>query len=1205
MDMRTIGIFCAFATSFALAWGAEHPNAGVGGGGLALSLPPLPAAVTPFKPLGHARQDVRVAFETVSSTQWGQKGKSAVAGVYGAGDKQVTTCRDGAGRPRVEDMNGVIALRDGKPYCRLSWWGAHKGGFGYPFPEVKDAARLVVDKTGGATRYERAYLGPDGTTNAFVYTLRPLAGSRVELTWDSRHAVSLWVGVPDCDKVPLAFGGRPFTHASRVELEARRQAKRSGVTQTVKGAMRFWPDDDRKGLTLEFDDACVSGGFTEELDRWSGAYGGVLRLGPGGTRGRVVFDLGETAVLPKDVPPPVEGIDFWKSDATHRPLPPGRNLVPNPSFEQGMRYWSWTGGGAAYTPVTDETIRYWTSTGGYHGSTCLLLRDTGYPRRGGPAGPCLMPIPTRPGETYTFSFYAKAKRANTRVSVLLASAGSTGQWPWYPSTRLPENQWTVTDRWARYSRTFVADGQGVTIHVAGGGDTRIDCLQLELGGAATPWEGPPTEGLLVTAKRGNDLAPGEDPRARFVVRGEPAEIGLSARNVFGEELFRTNLAVTPPAAVPLAFDANRFGTGVFVLRADFRAKGRSWTDYFRLSVMEPLRNEHATKNVFGSLIPSAAATLTRGDDISRKGMEWGWGSTTWGSSDDYLPRNGAPSYRNVFEPRDRIGNFCRVLAGDDPATRDYLRWDAVTPERERAIEAAAYRLARTNDARFVFWTFGNEEESCVINGAKRFDEYAKAQAACRRGVKRARPDAKFLPTCGTSGWNRLRGYDAMEGYLSAADRLGFKYDAVAVHPYGNLDGGILGRGDMDLWTQKLLEMLDRHGYPKTTPIVYSEMWNIPETNVPEWGTDCYDTYQYGKISYDFGLREFVHAGSLARLYVMALKYWPRLEAVNVWMGRPFIDQLLAPIAACGAVNALGHMMPDVAFAADVKPYADVRGYVFTRRTDGRAVAAVWTTDHETERGRRGGPVLHAALPGGVRAYDFMGNRRALAPSAPEAKTFRLPLQPAPTYLVADDAARLADALNAAAADGAATWASVDASDPNADAPRVAAVHAERPDWTKIPSARAGGAEVRFAWNRDGLRLRVTASGPFRVGFDCGANGRANRRVREDVLDEDDYVYAFAPPADGAGRGTVTRERAVYHQLADGVNMPSRQEAAEKVEAAWRDGACEIRFAQRYLEPLMLRAGFTAGCGVYAGDALPPPSEWPLLQLRETCDARCP
>lgn len=722
---------------------------------------------------------------------------------------------------------------------------------------------------------------------------------------------------------------------------------------------------------------------------------------------------GKGEILPKDTPPSVEGIDFWTSDATHVPKRASRNILHNPSFEQGMRYWNWSGGGASYTPVTDETIRYWTTTGGYHGAKCLILRDTGYPRSAGPASLRSMPYPTVSDKTYTLSFWAKSLKGRGNAHVGLASAAHGGKWKWYPPE--PGFDFVVSGEWKRYAKTVTTDGAGIVILIGGGGDTLIDCLQFEAGDRATDFDMEPMEACLLTARRDNCIPAGERILARFEVWGHPGEVQLTLRNIFDETLFETNAAVVPPAVLPLNLDTNRLGTGVFVLRADYAcpaAGAAKFTDYYRLAVLQPLENHHATASFFGSLLPSTAATLTRGPAIAEWAMHWGFGGTTWGTTADYCRENGV---RLQFERDTRVVSFFRGIAWEHPILRDYLSWKKVTPEREKLIEQVAYDTVRTNDARFCYWAFGNEEESY----AKRigYAEYAKAQHACYRGVKRARPDAKVMPTCGTSGWNRLRGYEAINAYLEEANKRGFKYDAVAVHPYGNVDGGILGPVDGDKWTQKLLDVLAKHGYPDTTPIIYTESWNVCETYVPEWEAGpCYDYYGNGKPTYDFGHRERLHAGSLARLYLTGLKYWPRLKSINSWLSRVWLDQELSPIAACAAVNTLGNHLPDVAFVGEVKTQADILGYVFRRKTDGRGVAALWTRDREVERGRCEGPALEAVLPPGTQVFDLMGTERtvpAIMPTGGSHAKHLIRLSPLPVLLEADDPAALLVALQTA------------------------------------------------------------------------------------------------------------------------------------------------------------------------------------------------
>lgn len=188
------------------------------------------------------------------------------------------------------------------------------------------------------------------------------------------------------------------------------------------------------------------------------------------------------------------------------------------------------------------------------------------------------------------------------------------------------------------------------------------------------------------------------------------------------------------------------------------------------------------------------------------------------------------------------------------------------------------------------------------------------------------------------------------------------------------------------------------------------------------------------------------------------------------------------------------------------------------------------------------------------------------------------------------------------------------------------------------------ASCQVAWNHEKFYLRVTVrddkflvypelwkrgaaedqlwlhDGCLEVYFDCGADGR---KKRFDGYDINDYRYDFSIGKSGrSGPGMVNRLIAVDHQLADGINMPSKQEAAEKIQCDFqrtKHGYCyTISFGQRYLEPLMLREGFLAGFALYLHDFDDPdrkthkglttgitpgkhcqmrPFDWPLMILK--------
>ena len=214
-----------------------------------------------------------------------------------------------------------------------------------------------------------------------------------------------------------------------------------------------------------------------------------------------------------------------------------------------------------------------------------------------------------------------------------------------------------------------------------------------------------------------------------------------------------------------------------------------------------------------------------------------------------------------------------------------------------------------------------------------FDEYFKAQSAAARGVRRANPNAIIIPTCGTSGYSRMRGYDAIEGYLNAARKHGFRYDAIAVHPYGNIDKGTLSQNDLDEETRASDRPDEKVRLRQRDPDLFHGNVQHPGNLCSPHGEPIPPTItiRRGKPSYDFGNREFIHASSAARIYIMALKYWPQVQSVNIWVAQPFMDLSLTPILLCKAVNTLGTHLGDVAYLADVKPAAGIRGYVFRHK----------------------------------------------------------------------------------------------------------------------------------------------------------------------------------------------------------------------------------------------------------------------------------
>jgi hypothetical protein len=175
------------------------------------------------------------------------------------------------------------------------------------------------------------------------------------------------------------------------------------------------------------------------------------------------------------------------------------------------------------------------------------------------------------------------------------------------------------------------------------------------------------------------------------------------------------------------------------------------------------------------------------------------------------------------------------------------------------------------------------------------------------------------------------------------------------------------------------------------------------------------------------------------------------------------------------------------------------------------------------------------------------------------------------------------------------------------------------DWSAVPAVRMAGrfgeerngsidATVRMAWSRQNLRIRVDVDddvflapandriaagrnelppgdGHLELYLDTGSNGRARKR---EGLDPDDYRYDFLPPASGqTGRGRVRRVVGVYHQLADGTNMPTAEQVSDSVpcdfERTSKGYAMTITLDRRFLLPIDLKEGATFGIGIVVHD----------------------
>ena len=342
------------------------------------------------------------------------------------------------------------------------------------------------------------------------------------------------------------------------------------------------------------------------------------------------------------------------------------------------------------------------------------------------------------------------------------------------------------------------------------------------------------------------------------------------------------------------------------------------------------------------------------------------------------------------------------------------------PEKVAFIEKAAYEAGMKAAPDDNWWSFYNEEdcEIAPIRYAKTTEERRKAcegwfqyQYACWKGLKKAFDERgiklMYAPTHGSCNYNQEWRREMMDLFMEIAASHGFRYDFIAIHTYHAVDNSYLGYADRDANAAELLSRMEKLGYGDA-PVMFSEGFNILPFFAPRFGAvSGADAYlNGGPPSLDLGWREFLQAGAMARLYIMDLKYWPRVMNSHSWQHRLVADAAMSPFMWNMVSNTLGHLLPSPKFLGDVKRDG-WRAYVF--RQDDHGVAAVWTNERQAELGRKKGMTLSVDLPEDVRFVDLMGNRRAVPPCAADG-SISIPLTPAPLFVISRDAEGLLKSL---------------------------------------------------------------------------------------------------------------------------------------------------------------------------------------------------
>jgi len=670
-----------------------------------------------------------------------------------------------------------------------------------------------------------------------------------------------------------------------------------------------------------------------------------------------------------------------------------RNLLQNPSFEAGGRYWSGVNNGELFFGKYFEID----SSESFGGNKSIVLYSyKGYREI---TRVTSFNIPVQPGEKYTLSFYCRGDKAISLDAMIY-----TGVWADFPAHK----SFPVTKDWTRHSLTFTAPNAiaAPTFYAQGfpaeDGRVWIDAVQLEAGEKPTEFTEKPIVADLVTDHYDNLCQPGEAVNGRLEIytakSGISGEVDLTIGDYSGKKLnarkcsFKTNAKGT--ASIRLD-ELDGLPCGLYKIRAEFELSDDSYSDYdfFRFGVMRYLDNKHKLKDFFSSYpgtFPSPSKSFERYRHIGLGSCKFvNFPSTeiinlyqknnislmpylAYKAKASYA-LDGAEGYKNPNISEDVARNKCAV--------------HMVGAEQYETIAEVCRRVAKAHPE-FDNWSLAGE---AILPGqkdrAQRLKKYMELQRMVADNVREENPEAlmRSPSTCDLYPGNGIAQIEEM--WQNGAGDI---FDICEAHSYRPRPEV----PDLDNDISVLLKMLDKYNFKGQ--VWFAEDLNYTCYNIPAYGLDTAEFADFwkGALSYDIGMGERLQAAYNARMWLIALKYYPRVGRLY-WHNyfSSIIDLNGCSRLACWAPNILGHIFGEgCVYLSDLVFSDDVRCYLF-KDGKNRPVAAIWNINEEIDREKR--PPLTAKLPfssSEVEIIDFVGNRIDFKPGD------TLKIYPTPTFL---------------------------------------------------------------------------------------------------------------------------------------------------------------------------------------------------------------
>lgn len=618
------------------------------------------------------------------------------------------------------------------------------------------------------------------------------------------------------------------------------------------------------------------------------------------------------------------------------------NLVVNPSFEAGFRYWHFLAAQQEVEPSPDR-LRLIDETGGINGSRGLeiILRPGNKP-------PMLTPFPiiSEAGKTYTVSFYARTKEDTPGVKLDLIVVTNS-----HRVINL-NRRFPLTGTWTRYHATFKAKNN-IIMPALGRrwfrnekqtDDTTIwiDDVQVEEGGLTNFTHAPLL--LKFSGRPDGTFYPADLAPVKVTLEGAAqarVEVKMQLSDFFGKAVSQSQKTFTLDAAGRADFTAlypQGAESGIYLLRIDTTSDGQKDYDFYRYTILPEVPN-YQKKAIFGINSYSAYRWPEWLERLRRMGIGTFYLGPNVGFMDETqaaikkvgLTQLGYP----LFYPR--YDQWQRRLLN--------LTAAELTPAILTALENHCRELAKKMPEVSVWKTLN--EPNASRQGNANPEKALLIVKAVSRGIKAGNPKAIVL----TPDLSHMYG-----NHLKWLDRFfalgGGKYcDAVAIHIYRPRPE----EPDLEVDMARFLALLDK--YKIKQDIYWTEGAYYPVYILPRFGLNAHrgcssDGKWFCALSYDIGFGERMSTAYNMRTYLVAFKYGSRVRQLMDWgyKQRYFIGEDWVPRGLSLVPNVMGRLLGDADYVADIEIGKDFRAYLFA--DEKTATSVVWSYAWDVDSGAK-------------------------------------------------------------------------------------------------------------------------------------------------------------------------------------------------------------------------------------------------------------